>query len=101
MSEQTATEPTLTTMALTVCSLCAGGAGGECHVPGCAFWMNRAPDMQLRNEAEEINSALADAAEEFLRQMDALENSRPAQSWFALKDALAAFRCASTDSGPS
>ncbi len=26
-----------------VCELCACGAGGECHVPGCAFWMHDAP----------------------------------------------------------
>lgn len=47
------TEPTLTTMALTVCSLCAGGTEGECHVPGCAFWMKTAPGVPLRNEADD------------------------------------------------
>lgn len=26
-----------------VCELCACGAGGECHVPGCVFWMHDAP----------------------------------------------------------
>jgi hypothetical protein len=41
------TEPTLTTMALTVCSLCAGGTEGECHTPGCAFWMKTAPGVPL------------------------------------------------------
>lgn len=47
------TEPTLTTMALTVCSLCASGVEGECHVPGCAFWMKTAPGVSLTNEADE------------------------------------------------
>lgn len=30
-----------------VCALCLNGAGGECHVPGCAFWMNAAPNADL------------------------------------------------------
>lgn len=30
-----------------LCDLCLGGAGGECHVPGCALWLNRAPDLPL------------------------------------------------------
>lgn len=30
-----------------LCDLCVAGAGGECHSPGCALWMNRAPDMAL------------------------------------------------------
>lgn len=30
-----------------LCDLCIGGAGGECHVPGCALWLNRAPDMAI------------------------------------------------------
>lgn len=25
------------------CEPCLSGAGGECHVPGCAFWMDDAP----------------------------------------------------------
>jgi hypothetical protein len=49
----TAIEPTLTTMALTDCSLCASGVEGECHVPGCAFWMKTAPGVPLRNEADD------------------------------------------------
>lgn len=28
---------------LYVCQLCLDGAGGECHVPGCAYWMKDAP----------------------------------------------------------
>lgn len=34
----------LRTITLTVCNLCLAGVGGECHVPGCAFWMCPAPD---------------------------------------------------------
>ena len=30
-----------------VCALCLNGAGGECHVPGCAFWMNAAPNADV------------------------------------------------------
>lgn len=26
-----------------VCDLCLSGAGGECHVPGCGFWIFDAP----------------------------------------------------------
>jgi hypothetical protein len=32
---------------LTLCELCISGAGGECHVPGCALYLNRAPDIPL------------------------------------------------------
>ncbi len=27
-----------------VCDLCVAGNGGECHVPGCAFWLRDAPE---------------------------------------------------------
>lgn len=26
-----------------VCRRCLDGEGGECHMPGCAFWMHPAP----------------------------------------------------------
>lgn len=32
---------------LTLCTLCLAGAGGQCHTPGCALWINRAPDLSL------------------------------------------------------
>lgn len=32
-----------------ICELCMKGAGGECHTPGCLFWINRAPDLPLRS----------------------------------------------------
>lgn len=30
-----------------VCVLCLSDAGGECHVPGCIFWMRDAPETPL------------------------------------------------------
>ena len=29
---------------LDICEPCIEGAGGECHTPGCAFWMRMAPE---------------------------------------------------------
>jgi hypothetical protein len=29
-----------------VCDLCLAGEGGECHAPGCAFWLRDAPTGQ-------------------------------------------------------
>ena len=37
----------LNQVTLYICDDCMDGAGGECHMPGCAFWMNRAPDVNL------------------------------------------------------
>lgn len=42
-------EPTVHTITIDLCSLCINGAGGECHVPGCALWMNRAPDIAIND----------------------------------------------------
>lgn len=42
-------EPTVHQVTLWLCSLCLDGAGGMCHVPGCALCRNRAPDMGLRD----------------------------------------------------
>jgi hypothetical protein len=33
----------LQTFKVTVCQECLCAAGGECHTPGCAFWMQDAP----------------------------------------------------------
>lgn len=43
-------EPTLECVSgsFTVCSACLDGEGGECHTPGCVLWLNRAPDLSLR-----------------------------------------------------
>lgn len=35
------------------CKACLDGKGGECHTPGCVFWMNRAPDLPLRANLED------------------------------------------------
>lgn len=43
---------TLVRVTLVLCSRCIAGEGGECHVPGCALWMNRAPDVQIREKCE-------------------------------------------------
>jgi hypothetical protein len=32
-------EPSLVQIEITICTLCLAGAEGECHVPGCWFWM--------------------------------------------------------------
>ena len=39
------TEPRLLNVEVQICELCFGGAGGECHSPGCALFLNRAPDI--------------------------------------------------------
>lgn len=39
----TTPDPELRRVEFQVCELCLGGAGGECHVPGCVFWMCDAP----------------------------------------------------------
>ncbi len=41
-----ADEP-LATVTLQVCQVCLLGQGGECHTPGCTFWMCAAPDVPL------------------------------------------------------
>ena len=40
----------LETVTLTLCNACLDGKGGECHTPGCALWMNRAPDVSIRDK---------------------------------------------------
>jgi hypothetical protein len=34
---------------LHLCDPCLDGTGEECHTPGCSLWMNRPPDLPLRN----------------------------------------------------
>lgn len=43
---------------LTLCVLCLAGMGGECHSPGCALWLNRAPDIPIRPMTPEGQCAL-------------------------------------------
>lgn len=40
-------ETTASLYAIYLCDLCVHGKGGECHSPGCALWINRAPDLAL------------------------------------------------------
>lgn len=49
-----------------VCKLCLEGAGGECHAPGCVFWLCDAPP-------EGANSCWPDLA---------LKSASDAQAWF-------------------
>jgi hypothetical protein len=58
----------------------------------CAFAETFNASQIRLAEIHRYGDHLADAIEKFLRQMDELENPRPAGSWFALKDALKAYR---------
>lgn len=42
----------LVRVTLVVCTECLRGACGQCHVPGCALWMVRAPDIPLVDKCE-------------------------------------------------
>jgi len=44
-------ETELRRVTLWLCDLCLHGAGGECHSPGCALFLNRAPDLPIAMEA--------------------------------------------------
>lgn len=37
------TSSKLHSVTLEICEPCIEGSGGECHTPGCAFWMRPAP----------------------------------------------------------
>jgi hypothetical protein len=58
---------------LHLCDLCLDGAGGQCHVPGCALWIKSAPDISIRDLVTVIEpdtndtAALAAGAQEALR----------------------------------
>lgn len=43
----TSGEVPLIQLTLWLCAYCIAGVGGECHSPGCALWMNRAPDLPI------------------------------------------------------
>ena len=36
---------------LWLCDLCLDGDGEQCHTPDCSLWLNRPPDMPIRNGA--------------------------------------------------
>lgn len=43
-------EPKTDWYVISLCDACVAGKGGECHVPGCALILNRAPDVPLDTE---------------------------------------------------
>lgn len=50
--------PSLHKVALTLCSLCLLGEGGQCHTPGCSLWINRAPDIPVTIEFWHLDEAV-------------------------------------------
>ncbi len=51
----------LTPMLLMVCARCREGEGGECHWPGCSFWMHRmdtVPIEPTRTREEMVEAIL-------------------------------------------
>lgn len=75
---------------LTLCEPCIQGAGGECHTPGCALWMNRAPDIPINLEPVEVcdelhfdaRVALPEAQERFKRAERERDDARRAFAEF-------------------
>lgn len=64
-------EDELQTVTLNVCALCLRGSGGECHTPGCAFWMNRAPDIPLTiqdNEEDKMEEVVYEVEVSYPRE---------------------------------
>jgi hypothetical protein len=45
------------------CRRCLDGEGGECHTPGCALWLNRAPDVPMWGNVT-INEAMTPSEDE-------------------------------------
>lgn len=43
----------LETIACHICNFCLDGVGGECHTPGCLFWMHPAPEISIRDIVKE------------------------------------------------
>lgn len=60
---------------LWLCDLCLDGAGGECHTPGCSLWINRAPDLSLRNNpmVTILAAQQDDADDEFMADAASLD----------------------------
>ena len=46
---------------LDICRSCLDGYGTECHTPGCAFWMQSVPDLQLALKPDARLSLRTDA----------------------------------------
>lgn len=57
-----------------ICPLCMAGAGGECHTPGCALWMNRAPDAPvLPAEGRDVPDLTPEEAQRLYDYLDEWE----------------------------
>ncbi|KKL85207.1 hypothetical protein LCGC14_1957030 [marine sediment metagenome] len=41
-----------------MCEACLDGIGGECHTPGCILWINRAPDLAIRDTIIECGGTI-------------------------------------------
>lgn len=54
-------EPVLHHVEVSVCQMCLDGVGGECHTPGCVFWMNDAPN---ESQATALRPHIVDSTEE-------------------------------------
>ena len=39
---------------ITICDPCLNGEGGECHTPGCAFWLHRMDKLPVHSELYKV-----------------------------------------------
>ena len=61
----TAQDLDITGYHVAICSPCLDGEGGECHTPGCLFWMCSAPNIPIRDRAEDSDGYhIAEALDE-------------------------------------
>lgn len=49
------------TVQIRLCDDCLSGIGGECHTPGCALWLNRAPDLRIHPELYSVVAVIPDS----------------------------------------
>jgi hypothetical protein len=73
---------------LYLCDICTGGGGGECHVPGCALYANRAPDIPpslVSDDGHSAGLALIDdrewVRERYIEARDLLAEVRELRAW--------------------
>lgn len=93
----TAATPPLRRVMIWLCDPCAAGKGGECHTPGCSFWMLSAPEAPLRaiftpnmdaireltfdEDEEQVTNAWVARAVDILRAIEAEELVIPEGPW--------------------
>ena len=93
----TAETPPLRRVMIWLCDPCAAGKGGECHTPGCSFWMRPAPEAPPRSiftpnmdlvreltfdeDEEQVNNAWIARAADILRGIEAVEIVLPEGPW--------------------